>query len=76
MANSGNSFPKAAAHLISFDGGACLDTSVQRPDRYRYWDDLAGGAEPIIPRGGGYSYAAASFLPPRFQSTMEASTVP
>jgi len=33
--------------------------ALQRPDRYRFWNDKI--CEPRIPRGAGLSYAAASF---------------
>lgn len=50
--------PTAAATLTSFDGGVRARCEVTRPDRYRQleFDDA-----PRIVRGGGYSYAAASF---------------
>ncbi len=46
--------------FISFDGALKLHTSHQRPDRYRHLEmDIA--SRPRIARGGGYSFAAASF---------------
>lgn len=46
--------------LVSFDGGVRDEVEFQRPDRYRMIEaDL--GTRPRIARGGGYSYAAASF---------------
>ena len=46
--------------LRSFDGGVTERTAFLRPDRYRMIEaDL--GSQPRIARGGGYSYAAASF---------------
>jgi decaprenylphospho-beta-D-ribofuranose 2-oxidase len=46
--------------LVSFDGGHRERTACHRPDRYRLLEtDL--DAQPRIARGGGYSYAAASF---------------
>ena len=46
--------------LRSFDGGVTERTTFLRPDRYRMIEaDL--GSRPRIARGGGYSYAAASF---------------
>jgi decaprenylphospho-beta-D-ribofuranose 2-oxidase len=46
--------------LISFDGGVSETAVCQRPDRYRLVQaNLGDGAR--IARGGGYSYAAASF---------------
>ncbi len=48
------------ATFRSFDGGAVECASYCRPDRYRLAEaDL--GARPRIARGGGYSYAGASF---------------
>lgn len=61
MANSSGTFPEAATHYTSFDGSTQINSQMQRPDRYRYWDELAGSETRLIPRGGGYSYAAASF---------------
>jgi decaprenylphospho-beta-D-ribofuranose 2-oxidase len=48
------------ATLRSFDGGVTERAAFLRPDRYRMIEaDL--GQRPRIARGGGYSYAAASF---------------
>ncbi len=48
------------SRFVTFDGAVALSTSHQRPDRYRHLEhDFARAAR--IPRGGGYSYAAASF---------------
>ena len=48
------------ARFVSFDGAVAVSTWQQRPDRYRHVErDF--GAVPRIARGGGYSYAAASF---------------
>ena len=48
------------SRFVSFDGFVSLSTWHQRPDRYRHLElDLGGAAR--ISRGGGYSYAAASF---------------
>ena len=49
--------------FVSFDGavsatGLCM---CQRPDRYRFIDAPDPDPAPRIARGGGYSYAAASF---------------
>ncbi|HSF19616.1 MAG TPA: FAD-binding oxidoreductase [Vicinamibacteria bacterium] len=53
--------PKAESlDLFSFDGGVSESCSVLRPDRYWQIEALDHG-NPLIPRGGGYSYAAASF---------------
>lgn len=50
----------ARAIFTSFDGAVSEAASCQRPDRYRLVEaDL--GRRPRIARGGGYSYAAASF---------------
>jgi decaprenylphospho-beta-D-ribofuranose 2-oxidase len=49
-----------AALLVSFDGGVRERTVCHRPDRYRLLEsDVDSRAR--IARGGGYSYAAASF---------------
>ena len=47
--------------LVSFDGGVSARVGVQRPDRYRHLETGWGDGRARIPRGGGYSYAAASF---------------
>ena len=48
------------SRFVSFDGAVSLETDHQRPDRYRHLEcDLAGRKR--IARGGGLSYAAASF---------------
>jgi decaprenylphospho-beta-D-ribofuranose 2-oxidase len=46
------------ARFRSFDGGVVEDCPFSRPDRYRMIEAVQG---PRIARGGGYSYAAASF---------------
>src|SRR6185503_17775672 len=51
--------PTARCRISSFDGGVHARSSLQRPDRYRFWDTPL--PEPRIPRGAGLSYAAASF---------------
>src|SRR4051812_17815141 len=45
---------------VSFDGSTTARSRAQRPDRYRFFnaDALKG---PLIPRGAGLSYVAASF---------------
>jgi decaprenylphospho-beta-D-ribofuranose 2-oxidase len=48
------------ARFVSFDGGVSLQAWQQRPDRYRHLE-ADFGTRPRIARGGGYSYAAASF---------------
>jgi len=53
-------WPSLELELTSFDGGVRREARVLRPDRYRFWDRFPAGA-PFIARGGGYSYAAASF---------------
>jgi len=46
--------------MVTFDGGVTEAVVCQRHDRYRFVEaDL--GDQPRIARGGGYSYAAASF---------------
>lgn len=46
--------------FVSFDGQVSAEAEHYRPERY---SELEGdlGTRPRIPRGGGYSYAAASF---------------
>lgn len=51
----------ASSRLVSFDGGVSARVAVQRPDRYRHLEAAWGDGRPRIARGGGYSYAAASF---------------
>jgi FAD binding domain len=51
----------ASAGLVSFDCGVSARVAVHRPDRYRHLEAPWGDARPRITRGGGYSYAAASF---------------
>jgi decaprenylphospho-beta-D-ribofuranose 2-oxidase len=46
--------------FVSFDGGVSAPASYCRPDRYRMIEDHRVRAHRIA-RGGGYSYAAASF---------------
>lgn len=46
------------ARFRSFDGGVVEECRFYRPDRYRMFEAVHG---PRIARGGGYSYAAASF---------------
>jgi decaprenylphospho-beta-D-ribofuranose 2-oxidase len=48
------------ATFVSFDGGVSARASYCRPDSYRMIEDHGGRAHRIA-RGGGYSYAAASF---------------
>jgi decaprenylphospho-beta-D-ribofuranose 2-oxidase len=50
--------PTATTTLTSFDGGVRARCEISRPDRYR---QLEFDGAPRIVRGGGYSYAAASF---------------
>lgn len=52
-------WPAAQCEISSFDGGVRRRATLQRPDRYRFWDEKV--SEPRIPRGAGLSYAAASF---------------
>lgn len=53
--------PQAKTTFCSFDGGVRSVGMLQQPDRYRYWDyDVI--QSPLISRGAGLSYAAASFL--------------
>src|SRR4029453_3098345 len=48
------------ASFHSFDGGYCETAAFHRPARYRAVEAAAREGR-VIPRGGGYSYAAASF---------------
>ena len=48
------------ATFHSFDGGFVERAAFCRPDRYRMVEAAVGNS-PVIARGGGYSYAAASF---------------
>ena len=50
----------ALQKLRTFDKSLSLNVSVQRPDRYRHIDCLSN-LEPIITRGGGFSYFPVSF---------------
>ncbi|MFZ5878874.1 MAG: FAD-binding oxidoreductase, partial [Chloroflexota bacterium] len=52
---------KAVKEYISFDGGYSTKAQYQQPDRYRMLVDADAGGYARIARGGGYSYAAASF---------------
>jgi decaprenylphospho-beta-D-ribofuranose 2-oxidase len=60
MAQSAD-YRMASSRLVSFDGGVNARVAVQRPDRYRHLEASWGDDRPRIARGGGYSYAAASF---------------
>jgi hypothetical protein len=52
--------PVDQTRMTSFDSGIAEPVMRQRPDRYRLLQvDLS--RRPRIPRGGGYSYPAASF---------------
>jgi len=48
------------ATFVTFDGSLSVTTMHQRPDRYRHLEIDAGRTHRIA-RGGGYSYAPASF---------------
>lgn len=50
----------ARCELASFDGGIRRVEQIARPDRYRHLE-LPGSQQRRIVRGGGFSYAAASF---------------
>src|SRR2546425_11788868 len=58
-ARMGGPWPELQCDVSSFDGGIRVRARLQRPDRYRFWNDKT--YEPRIPRGAGLSYAAASF---------------
>lgn len=53
-------FAEKQNKFVSFDGGVAAQGTLQCPDRYRYWsaENVSG---PVISRGAGLSYAAASF---------------
>ena len=46
---------------VSFDGGVRISTARLQPDRYRTLESSQRGPAPVISRGAGRSYAAASF---------------
>jgi len=52
--------PTRLSKFVSFDGRVIVTTFHQRPDRYRHLE-VAPESIPRIARGGGFSYAAASF---------------
>lgn len=52
--------PFARSRFVSFDGGVGAEGLLLRPDRYRFWTP-SKSTGPLIPRGSGLSYAAASF---------------
>lgn len=52
--------PMTSSKFTSFDGGVSAKGLLQQPDRYRFWSSGKTGY-PIIARGAGLSYAAASF---------------
>ena len=54
--------PVGQGSFTCFTGGCDMRVAHVRPDRYRFWEK-AEADTPLIPRGGGYSYAAASFGP-------------
>src|SRR4051794_9606117 len=53
----------APLRLRSFDGGVLCDVPALRPESYRAISALATGRTPLVARGQGLSYAAASFGP-------------
>lgn len=53
-------FRSETARFVSFDGGVVERAEYRRPDRYRMIEGDRS-PRPRIARGGGYSYAAASF---------------
>lgn len=53
-------FAEWPTKFVSFDGGVTASGILQRPDRYRFWSPENVTA-PIISRGAGLSYVAASF---------------
>jgi hypothetical protein len=56
----GGRLASVETELVSFDGGTRCRQRLVRPDRYRHLE-LLGDKEVRSVRGGGYSYAAASF---------------
>lgn len=52
--------PRQKFLFASFDGGVHSVGELQKPDRYRYWDQK-NHSTPCIARGAGLSYSAASF---------------
>jgi decaprenylphospho-beta-D-ribofuranose 2-oxidase len=50
-----------SVEFVSFDGGVTASCERWRPDRYRAIENGFPDAQVTIARGGGYSYAAASF---------------
>ncbi len=50
----------ARRRFVSMDGGIAVAAELQRPDRYG-WFQTAREVRPLIPRGAGMSFAAASF---------------
>ncbi len=57
---SPNQLPSERARLVTFDRGVTEEVECQRPDHYRLVE-ADQGLRPRVARGGGYSYAAASF---------------
>ena len=55
-----SAFPVMHSSFVSFDGGVVAQGLLQRPDRYRFWSSGIVDV-PLISRGAGLSYAAASF---------------
>lgn len=60
MRSAAPSAPLEASSFVSFDRGVRANAWWQRPDRYRHLEH-GGEGLPRIARGGGLSYAAASF---------------
>ncbi len=52
--------PTGSSHYVSFDGGVEARCASLRPEQYRFFDVRPFPA-PVISRGAGLSYAAASF---------------
>ncbi|KKR07389.1 MAG: FAD/FMN-dependent dehydrogenase [Candidatus Peregrinibacteria bacterium GW2011_GWC2_39_14] len=52
-------FLTAHSRLMSFDGGITRDIAIQKPDKYRFFDEKNQGT--MIARGAGLSYVPASF---------------
>ena len=55
-----STFPSSLTEFVSFDGGVHHQQLLVRPDRYRNLEAIPPN-QPRVVRGGGYSYAAASF---------------
>jgi decaprenylphospho-beta-D-ribofuranose 2-oxidase len=55
-----STLPSSLTEFVSFDGGVHHQQLLVRPDRYRHLEAILPNQYRVV-RGGGYSYAAASF---------------